>query len=900
MALIRAIARTDPDAIEAAIWENPDGTITVRLFEPKQPVFLVGRPSGRVIEIRMSPELPVRVDDPTRPAYAHVDRGGAAWPGYLERALAAVNGHGYASLNEGGGGPHIVGFLSEITGKVAFADVDIHHQVYETAATWRELLDAGSPIIVGTKEGLKNPKFRLFSKHAYEIVDVVNNHVILKNPHGRNHPDPVPLSEWSDHFNGVYASIVPPEAGQPHVAPSATGGADGPSSDNFSATSGHPSGRNDGVHPGSASPGADPPPPPRPDSAAALGDPGHAATGDHGAASASFDGNGGPPARPAHDATPLGADHGNVHGGDFASQQAPADPGKAHGGPPTVGDQASPAGTRQTGTDATVGSAHSSNHEAESPLANNGGSAVPENPIDRAINQPTLTEAAAARDPATATSQAAGGDDGQAVTHPGQTSAADTSFPGGDTHFTDRSPSLGDTSVVPQGIVSSDGERVGDAGGQPVNRIDLAINRSDPALDEGALDPEVLTNSRWTSDAAGITNGADGGDARPGQVGPGDRAGSPGGNEPADGQGGEPPSRAGDAPADGRGSSTLDLRAGGRHRGPGDGQGGDLASRGGDAPADERGRATLNLRAGGRHRGPADGRPGDAPADGRGSRTRDLPPIDSHHKLGDDRGSRTPDPQSGSRHQAAEPPLPRHVRQMAEFRESLSAARADLKQRLDMAMVSGKPELSRPGDGKMAETAKAVFPDGSEWIVKRYSNINKADAEFLTSLVSDAVGAGAPMVIVTDTGEIWMPFVKGELAIDALTGPGADDMLYKLSLPYATTGRGLRIGIMDDISNNDDRNPTNWVIDPSGEPVPFDHGENDYASRGNVPVDDQSPFASPARLSSWRLKSLSWRDWAVMQRNLDALEPIFAARNREGWYANMMSNFAALRAKAGR
>jgi pSer/pThr/pTyr-binding forkhead associated (FHA) protein len=298
MAVLRSVARTDPDAIADNIWENPDGTITVRLHEPDI-VFGGSKLTGRIVEIRMSKELPVYAEDPTRPAYANVRRGGAAWPGYYERALAAINEGGFARLDEGGGGPYISGFLTEITGKPSFYDVD--RDPYNAAANWKKLLDAGNPVIVGTKSGLENPKFGLFSPHAYEVVDVVDGHVILKNPHGRNDPEPIPLSEWSDHFTGMWASKLPPDAGQ-HEAPalSDTAGGDRVATDPARA------------EPTSA----------RPDTTeAASGDVRHPASGGQASAGGPADRTGSPSAQPAHDPAT------SSHGGDTHS----ADPARSPG-----------------------------------------------------------------------------------------------------------------------------------------------------------------------------------------------------------------------------------------------------------------------------------------------------------------------------------------------------------------------------------------------------------------------------------------------------------------------------------------------------------------------------------------------------------------------------------------
>jgi hypothetical protein len=179
--------------------------------------------------------------------------------------------------------------------------------------------------------------------------------------------------------------------------------------------------------------------------------------------------------------------------------------------------------------------------------------------------------------------------------------------------------------------------------------------------------------------------------------------------------------------------------------------------------------------------------------------------------------------------------------------------------------------------------------------------ITKHDAEELTSYVSDAMRAGAPTVIRTSPLDIWMPFVEGRMAVDVpeLWNDETGFNAPVLAL-YTRTDSGLRIGMLDFSIDNDDRNPGNWTVNLDGQPVPYDHGNAaflPYRTSGSYrPAYD--PFLRA--MTTDRLRQLSYAHWARIQRNLDALEPVFAARGRQEWYRNMMANFGELRRRAKR
>jgi hypothetical protein len=213
--------------------------------------------------------------------------------------------------------------------------------------------------------------------------------------------------------------------------------------------------------------------------------------------------------------------------------------------------------------------------------------------------------------------------------------------------------------------------------------------------------------------------------------------------------------------------------------------------------------------------------------------------------------------------------------------------RAEMARRLEHAQSSGTPAEDRPGKGKSAITTILTYPDGSKWVRKIVSGDiaeTVQDHEELTSWVSDAVDAGAPTVIRSGPDQIHMPFVDGEIALSARFSVDLE--------PYMVSDRGTRIGIMDYITGMGDRNLENFIVDPTdpqAPPVPIDHAGASYARNGAIHV------AFVNRLTPERLSQIPEAEWDGMQRNLEALAPLFDAKGRPEWHQNMMDNFADLR-----
>jgi len=218
-------------------------------------------------------------------------------------------------------------------------------------------------------------------------------------------------------------------------------------------------------------------------------------------------------------------------------------------------------------------------------------------------------------------------------------------------------------------------------------------------------------------------------------------------------------------------------------------------------------------------------------------------------------------------------------------RPAAAAAAAALRK----AMASGQKDVAYPGHGQMGETSFVSFSDGSRWVRKGDAAVDQ-DREILAARVSDALGANAPEVIPDPDKAnwspgnahpvVWEPMLPYSTAIDLERGKD-----YEPAKIFSSQA-GQKIGLLDKITSNQDRNDGNWLIDENGNPLPIDHGQayfdNDYAP--------SSEFSQNLDLSA-----VPQSQWDVWQQNLTALEPDFAALNHSDWYASMMQAFNQVR-----
>ncbi|GKQ39094.1 hypothetical protein [Streptomyces sp. A012304] len=247
IATLGAVAGHRPEVISNSIRENGDGTYTVSLHETVRGDDGVARPTGRQIELSLTPDLPAPTARPGESALAATQ--GTAWCALLEKAVAGVDQtwgddrrgqwedrwaiekgaagfpegpipEGYERLNRGAWPLDQSELLTQLTGEESALYVfptgddaqdrvkhHIEHQLAE-----------GKPVLVGTRAldaeagEFELPK-KLYGAHAYEVVAVDGDMLHLRNPWNEQHPDELTMDEFfhacqNDKQRGGYTTLL--------------------------------------------------------------------------------------------------------------------------------------------------------------------------------------------------------------------------------------------------------------------------------------------------------------------------------------------------------------------------------------------------------------------------------------------------------------------------------------------------------------------------------------------------------------------------------------------------------------------------------------------------------------------------------------------------------------------
>jgi hypothetical protein len=168
---------------------------------------------------------------------------------------------------------------------------------------------------------------------------------------------------------------------------------------------------------------------------------------------------------------------------------------------------------------------------------------------------------------------------------------------------------------------------------------------------------------------------------------------------------------------------------------------------------------------------------------------------------------------------------------------------ADLKR----AEASGRVSSARTAQGSIAKTHVVQYKNGTKFIDKTGKTIKDTEREELAAKVSEIIGAGAPAVIrdAKNPRQLYQPFVEGKLPVDlwnsvAKNRTDKNNRGRKMSVwqtpegialksrlrSMMTSTAGKRVGLLDLLTGNTDRNDANWVIAEGDKPVPIDHGKS--------------------------------------------------------------------------
>ena len=174
----------------------------------------------------------------------------------------------------------------------------------------------------------------------------------------------------------------------------------------------------------------------------------------------------------------------------------------------------------------------------------------------------------------------------------------------------------------------------------------------------------------------------------------------------------------------------------------------------------------------------------------------------------------------------------------------------------------------------------------------------RADAERVGFVVARAIGARVPAAFRYSETEVLMDYFEG-------TG-GRDFSVFDTAqrrfrdTPEAQrlreTPEGRRIGLLDVLIGNRDRNLDNWMV-IDGKVAGIDQGEA-WSEAGKNLSDWRHKGFSRAYYDfengRWRKNDLSHDDIEKLERALEALRPEFVP-SRQDWYNDMMKRFAEIK-----
>jgi hypothetical protein len=203
----------------------------------------------------------------------------------------------------------------------------------------------------------------------------------------------------------------------------------------------------------------------------------------------------------------------------------------------------------------------------------------------------------------------------------------------------------------------------------------------------------------------------------------------------------------------------------------------------------------------------------------------------------------------------------------------------------------------QPEQGKQGETEIVTLSDGSKVVFKSQVP-ERNDREELSYYVSQALDKATghdtglpPVARNPDTPwEMVERVVPGKTGMRYVTERLAgqeDSALYysyaaKIEQEIADTWNGHHIGLLDYVTSNSDRNPSNYLVDGRGSPTPIDMGMAQFDG------DNYSLF--------WAGLEYSPASVARMETELRKLRPEFQRLGHEDWHVVMMDTVSRLQA----
>ncbi|MFG2573357.1 hypothetical protein [Streptomyces sp. NPDC048481] len=239
IATLGAVAEHRPQDIIDRIKENEDGTYEVSLNEAKSVGFGRYEPTGTVVKLTVTGDLPVYSEIPSVAAFADSAETGVAWAPIMEKAIAGVDRTwsedkqaswqsthartdasptGYTRLNFGTKSSDRAELLVQLTGtpaQVWDVPTGYDHHGRDAKTQFRqdiaEKLADGCPVIVATRHQEKGESplpGKLVAGHAYELTAINEiGRFELRNPYNARDPQPLTFDELRDSILPNYVTL---------------------------------------------------------------------------------------------------------------------------------------------------------------------------------------------------------------------------------------------------------------------------------------------------------------------------------------------------------------------------------------------------------------------------------------------------------------------------------------------------------------------------------------------------------------------------------------------------------------------------------------------------------------------------------------------------------------------
>lgn len=245
IATLGAVAAHRPEDITRRIHPQEDGSCQVTLSETRESRG-VTEPTGREVELTVTPDVPVYDDDPGSPACAKT-QDGAAWCAMMEKAFAGVDqtwvpvrradwaaewaglcardrdddvakprsgppATGYVRLHQGTTPWERAEALTQLTGQPAVVrEFPAGRDEWEINRDIRAQLAASKPVLVSSRKQAHKREVLphdLKPAHVYEVVGIEKGKIVLRNPWNENHPQPMETDEFAHNVSRYYSTLM--------------------------------------------------------------------------------------------------------------------------------------------------------------------------------------------------------------------------------------------------------------------------------------------------------------------------------------------------------------------------------------------------------------------------------------------------------------------------------------------------------------------------------------------------------------------------------------------------------------------------------------------------------------------------------------------------------------------